>query len=573
VSPGGVRETIEPDALDADRVRRLAFLVLASLLAFRVVLLPVLAWNARYVMDEYTQAAYPLYIPLGFYDGIDPIKTVLYIYVYEIAHRLAHDAVSLLHVARMEGALLAFLAAGATFGIARRLGRSRFESWFSVAVLFSFTNFMERAFRIRSDTVAVAFAAAAALAAAGGEGPRAALLAGVLAGGAFLSTQKAVYPLAALGLAVAVSGIGVLPVRRQVARVVAYGGGVSAALLAYAAWFDVRNPVRILSMVFLSPLRFAPLHGNPFYAGIRERYVTQTLVRNPLSYALCALGLALVLARVRSAPPRIRLATVTATIVTLLVFTHEQPWPYVFVMALPFLSLFAPDGLAWFEGQAKNRGPWVRLAACTLLAWQLPRNIAYLGHGNGIQNEVVAYAESLLGPDDRYFDGIGMVPTRFPTELASWEALVLAGVRGELDRGDGRTIQRILDGKPKLWILNYRIHALREFLPRLLDPSYVRVHPDLLLTGAFLPGAASVTFLNRWPGRYGLFRPDGSPSGETWTLDGRETGADGFVPAGPHELAVVAAGGPRYLLPVGTNLAGPLPVTGPLDDLFGGVYD
>ncbi|HEX7580053.1 MAG TPA: hypothetical protein VF580_08640, partial [Thermoanaerobaculia bacterium] len=454
-----------------------------------------------------------------------------------------------------------------------RLGRSRFEAWFAVSVLFSFTNFIERSFRIRSDTVAVFFATAAAFVAVRGEGPGRAFLAGLLAGGAFLSTQKAVYPLAALGLAFAVSGLGFFPVRRQLARLGGYAGGVMAALLAYGIWFDLRNPLRVLSMVFLSPLHFAPLHGNPFYAGIRGLYVPQTLERNPVPYALAAIGLTLVLARIRSAASRVRLAAVSAAIVTLLVFLHEQPWPYVFVMALPLLSVFAPEALSWLEARASGRGPYVRLAACALLMWQLPRNLAYLGHDNGVQNEVVGYAERLLGRDDRYFDGIGMVPTRYPAQPVSWEALVLEEVRAELARGDDSSIRRILDSRPKLWILNYRVHALREYLPRLLDPSYVRVHPDVLLPGAFFRDARPVTFVNRWPGRYRMFRPDGSPSGEPWSLDGRENGADGFVSVGPHEVVASPATGSRYLLPVGTTFVMPLPVTLPLDDLFSGVYD
>ncbi len=556
-----------------ERIQRLAFVVLVAVLAFRVLLLPVLAWNTRYVMDEYGQASFPLYIPMGFYDGLDPIKTVLYIYVFEAAHRLTHHAVDLLHVARMEGVLLAFLAAGATFGIARRVGRSRFEAWFAVSVLFSFTNFMERSFRIRSDTVAVAFAACAAFVAVGGEGSGRAFFAGLLVGGAFLSTQKAVYPLAALGLALAASGVGLLPVRRQIARLGAYAAGIAAALLAYGMWFDFRNPFRVLSMVFLSPLHYGPIHGNRHYTYIWREYIPQTLFRNPVPYALAVAGLALALARFRSAESRARLVAVAAFTVTLLVFLHDQPWPYVFVMALPFLSVFAPVALAWAETRASNRGPWVRLAACALLMWQLPRNIAYLNHDNGIQNEVVAYAERLLGPGDRYFDGIGMVPTRYQAEQVSWEALILHKVRVELAHGNDRSIRRILESRPKLWILNYRIQTLQEHVPRLFDPSYVRVHPDVLLTGAFFRDAMPVTFVNRWPGRYRLFRSDGSASGEAWRLDGRETDANGFVPEGSHEVVAPLADGPRYLLPVDTTFAMALPVKSPPDDLFSGVYN
>ncbi len=556
-----------------ERIHRLAFAVLMGVLALRTLLLPVLAWNSRYVMDEYTQATFPLYIPVGFYHGLDPIKTVLYIYVFEVAHFLASNAVDLLHVARMEGLLLAFFAAGATLGIARRIGHSRFEAWFAVSVLFSFTNFMERSFRIRSDTVAVFFATAAVFVAVGGEGTSRAFFAGLLAGGAFLSTQKAVYPLVALGLALAVSGFGCLTLRRQIARLGAYAGGIAGALLAYGMWFDRRNPFRVIAMVFLSPLHFVPLHGNPQYAGIRGHFVLQTLGRNPVSYALTAVGLALVLARIRSSPPRLRLAAVMASVVTLLVFLHEQPWPYVFVMALPFLSLFAPGALSWLEKRSRERGPWVRIAACALLMWQLPRNFAYLVHDNRVQNEVVEYAEHLVAPGDHYFDGIGMLPTRTLAPLISWEALVLEGVRAELTRGDDRSIRHILDSRPKLWILNYRVHQLREPLQHLLDRSYIRVHPDVLLTGAFCGDTRPVPFVNRWPGRYRLFRPDGSPSGETWRLDGREIRADDFVTLGSHQVSVSTADGPRYLLPVGTTFAMPLPVTLPPDDLFRGVYD
>ncbi len=558
---------------EGERVGRLARAILVAVLAFRVLLLPALAWNSRYVMDEYTQADYPLYLPMRFYVGLDPIKTVLYVYVYDVAHRLSRSAIGVLHAARLEGALLAFLVGSATFGISRRLGLSRFHSLFGAGVLFSFTNFMERSFRIRSDTVAVFFAVAAAFVAVGEEGLRRAAAAGFLAGAAFLSTQKAVYAVAAFGVAYAVSGLRALPARRQGTRLGAYVGGIAAALLLYGAWFDLQRPWRVIAMIFVSPLRFPPLWNNPYDVGIRGLFVLQTLERNPVSYALGAAGLVLSLSRFRSASPRLRFASVAASVLALLVFLHEQPWPYVFVMALPLLSVFAAGGLSWLEAWVSARGAWVRLAACALLGLQLPRNLAYLRHDNGLQNEVVEYAEHLLAPADRYFDGIGMVATRYPAEAVSWEALILGGVHSELARGDDRSIRRILDGRPKLWILNYRVLQLRDFLPRLLDASYVRVHPNVLLSGAALRTGAAASFVNRWPGRYRLYEPDGSAAGERWRLDGGEREGDSFVSEGVHDVSVVSAGGPRYLLPSGTTFFAPLPVATPPYDLFQGVYD
>ncbi|TIP65822.1 MAG: hypothetical protein E5X63_46850, partial [Mesorhizobium sp.] len=52
------------------------------------------------------------------------------------------------------------------------------------------------------------------------------------------------------------------------------------------------------------------------------------------------------------------------------------------------------------------------VALVTAVVLSFVSNIVYLRFNNAAQLELVARAESLLAPGDRYFDGIGMLPNR-----------------------------------------------------------------------------------------------------------------------------------------------------------------
>jgi hypothetical protein len=47
------------------------------------------------------------------------------------------------------------------------------------------------------------------------------------------------------------------------------------------------------------------------------------------------------LRRIAELGQRQRIALIFSVVITVLVFAHNQPWPYVFIMALPFMSLWA----------------------------------------------------------------------------------------------------------------------------------------------------------------------------------------------------------------------------------------
>ena len=523
-------------------------------------------------MDEFLQGAFSIIIPDGFYRGYDPVKSVLYAYVFEVARRLTHDAASLMIAARLEGLGLALAGLCLVGWISRRLGRTTREALFAVAVLLSFSNFMERSFRVRSDSVAVFFIVTS-MTAATWAGSVAAAVSGLLAGAAFLSTQKAAFAVLGLGLGWACG------MTRSGARVRAFGeavafcGGFAAAVLAYGAWFGAGGPgaLVVVKMVFLSPLDFAA-HGRSYYDGL-EVYVAQTLGRNVLAWSLCAAGLILAAVRVRALSDAERRLFAVAAVVTPFVFFGAQTWPYAFVMPMVALAIFAPEVPRAVAAWAPSRTAAALVALLAGLAFSFPRNVRYLRVSNADQLDTVREIEGLLEPEDRYLDGTWMIATRRHAGKIWWDGPALRAIAESAARGDTSELDRAFGERPKVVVLNYRTMGIGPFLARYVIGSYVRVAPNALLAGVQLQGGGDTLFENRWPGRYRLVDAKGRPWNAGFRLDGRAVSGDVGVSPGSHRVSLLEPGASGYLLAVVPHLPGPLPVTKPPVDLFGGVYD
>ncbi|HEY0789216.1 MAG TPA: hypothetical protein VGE86_11265, partial [Thermoanaerobaculia bacterium] len=427
--------------------------------------------------------------------------------------------------------------------------------------------YIERSFRIRADTVAVVFAVAALwVLLSWGRRSLGIAAVGLLSAGAFLTTQKAVYVVIALGLAVLAFG-GTLSER--IRRVAIYGAAAGAALLLYAVAFGGTDFLRVLEMVFTSPLSVA-LDADDFYSDLAV-YVWQTLGRNWFAYALCAGGALVAAARFRRGADELRAALVFTVVITTFVFMHNQPWPYVFVMALPFLSLWAPE----IPGLLARRAEWQEasalLLALAVLALGFGRNLAYLDHVNTAQRFVVRQAESLLAPEDRYQDGLGMVPMRREAVESWWDAMNATLFLRAVRAGDRGEIHRILENHPKLWIVNYRVLNLMPVLEPYLRRSYVLVSPNIFLAGAIVRSGGETTFANHWPGAYELYAPDGKPAAIPFEIDGRAVAGPTMIPVGSHRVRTGAPGA-YALLPAGLRVP-PRDEMGPPIDLFPRVYD
>ncbi|MFQ5773866.1 MAG: hypothetical protein ACE5GS_05060 [Kiloniellaceae bacterium] len=545
----------------AAAVWRAVALALAGFIAVKVALLFVLGVNAQYLMDEYAMARHALLIDQNPYQDVWPHKTLFYAYLYRIAFWLGGDSVEVMRFARIETLAVALASLALLYAIARNLGRSRLEAGLALCVALGFSTLMERAFMVRPEPLALLFGLGALWAVTrGAVRPSACLLAGLLSGAAFLTTQKAVYLNLALGLALVAEGL----LDRSPRRALAWGAllvlGWAAMLAAYVGHFALAGaePADVLNRVFFGPPSENAVRGHEVYENLRY-FVWQTFSRNVPQYVFSLFGWLLAAATLRGRFPGERVALVFTAVVSGLVYgLHPAPWPYNFVLAIPFLALWSPLVLEPVRRGPERTRALLVAAVLAIMSLSVVRNIAYLEHDNAAQNETVRRAERLLAPGEPYFDGIHMVVTR-PHATDLWlqrsELLeILAGAK----RGDYSTIERVLAEGPKVWILSYRTKTIEDVLRPYLERSYVAVAPNLLLSGVALPGPGETVFETRWGGVYRLRAGDGTPSPAELFVDGRRLSGAVALEPGRHSLRLAEGAGPLYLLPA--DLAGPVQI-------------
>ena len=483
-------------------------LMLGVLIAAKLALLFLLAWNTRFVMDEFVQLGWAKYVDDQLYVTNWPVKAVGSAVFYKLAHSIGWDAQSILLIGRLQTAVLACGTLALIYGCARALDHGRGQALAVVLLLLSFSNFMERIFRTIAEPLAVFFAAASLLTVLRGEGrPRAILLAGFLTGLAFLTTQKSIYFNFALGAALVGNAlIALRPVRAVVQGALLVAGWL-LAIAAYCLLFGGTDALAIAKHMFVAPADNA-VHGADPYGSLRH-FVLQTLTRNALLYAFCFAGMAIALVRIRSLGEPSRIALIFTIIVTTLVFSHNQPWPYIFVMPLPFVALWS---LELFR--TVIRRPLYRAVTATALVVavgvSLVTNLLYLSHHNRDQLRLVAHAEGLLNPGDRYFDGVGMLPNRGE---ASGVWLDQNAVQQTLREGANSVTYHMFErSPPKLVIWSYRMDAIESVVGRQVNARYVRVSPNLWLAGRRLSPGRPVRFVVPVAGTYALYNANGAPA-------------------------------------------------------------
>ncbi len=545
--------------------------VLLALIAVKLSFLSVYALRSRWVMDEYAQAYMSSYVGAGLYRAVDPIKTALPQLLFELPRRLFDSATAILYAWRLETLAAALLTVLAVAVTARRLRDEAMPIALAVLAVLAFSNFLEHSFRVRNDTFAVLLAVTA-LAAALRErsDARSAWLSGILVGLAFLCTQKTAYHLAALGLGQVIRGWGEGRSGAAAARAARYGAGAALPVLAYAVGFGGLHFAGVLRAVFMTPID-PGLMSAQFHSGL-QRYIGQTLVRNPFAYLVCASGLLFVLARWKRLEPRVRGAAVATLLITVSIFAHVQPWPYVFVMAIPFLAVWAPFAL---DVVPPRRQRLALAVVVGLLSLSFARNVVVLRENKAMQFEVVQQAESLLGASDRYFDGIAMVPNR---RIAGrhpwwwWDAPALAKLQTRWNAGDRSEITAILRDQPKVWILNYRFRPMEPILVPIWRTATVRVAANLLLSGREIGAAEEALFENLWSGDYRLYDAGGAPVAGDLVVDAVPCPDPCRIEAGRRRVSSPGAGR-VFLLPSDFRPLGPLPHEGPVLDLFARIYD
>lgn len=482
--------------------------LLAGLLLLKIAVLFLIAWNRRIVMDEFAQLGYVKYLGNGFYGTIWPSKTVGFQLFIDLAHVIGWNATSILLIGRMETALLACGTLAIVYACGRRLGEPNWRALLILLVLLSFSNFIERIFATRAEPLATFFAAAALLVGLRGRDRRHLLGAGALSGLAFLTTQKAIYFDVALGLALA----GDAALARRFSEGIGRGAWLVAGwvipVAVYCFAFGGAHPLAVAENLFFGPLGVASPQIAAEYGGLRH-FVVQTLVRNALLYAFCFAGIVLALVRIARLEPERRIALIFTVAMTLFVFTHNQPWPYVFVMALPFVALWSLDlPMRMRRVRVMGAAAWGLLAVA--IGASFVGNALYLRLDNHDQLALVGRAESLLGPDDVYFDGVGMLPNRAEPSTLWLDRHTILQTQREGNASEAWHI--FANTPPKVIIWSYRMDAIEPIVGPLVDHSYARVAPNIRLAGVRVRLGKAAAFRVPIPGDYALYDASGRPA-------------------------------------------------------------
>jgi hypothetical protein len=544
---------------------------LKAFLALKLVLLLILAISTRFVMDEFQQAGNAKIVGDGLYESIWPVKAMGAALFYKPAHWLGGTSIGTMLLARLQTAVIAIAVLALLYRVARNIGQSRWQALLTVCVCVAFSTFMERAFRTRSEPLALFFATTALwIVTSRRHELKMIVLAGVLSGLSFLATQKAVYFNFALGLALVADAA----VRRRPQRALTEGAvlvlGWSAALLAYSIVLGGEQAGQVLRHLFLGPKQLA-LDGGDYYANMHS-YIWRMLQHNILPGLICCLGLALALLRgLREDTAERRVAATFSLTITILVFNHSQPWPYVFIMIVPFLALWAPGALAAVAERMTSGWP-VIVFLILAAALSLGRNVHYLGHDNRQQLRLLEQAESILLQGETYLDGIGMLAQRPDAGRAWWDRPAISALQARHAAGERDILDDLFAAQPKVVLLSYRTASLGPLLAPYVEGSYVRIAPNLMVAGTVVRPGKTTEFTARWGGNYRVYGLDGAPLSFAFTMDDAPVRDVVPVTLGPHRLALPPNTPPAVLLPADIDIAFRFPPA-PDQRLFGQVYE
>lgn len=544
-------------------------------IALLVAKLCVLLWAAlhlRWVMDEFANAYLARYVGNGLYDTVDMTKTALGFVPWRVLHALKLNAVDTLHAIRIEAGVVAVAIAAAVAFTAHRLTGNIERAALSAMLALSFSNFVETATNARPDMLAVGFAVLAGAALCQRESaPRVAATVAFLAGLAFLCTQKTIYHVVALGLASSVRGLLRARLRGAMHDALAFAFGFAAPVFVYAVAFGGLHFVAVLDSVFFGPVRLSRhVLSGAVFSGLEEAIWT-TLRTNAGCYVVSLVGVLALLQRFRTTREERALSyALVVALVTVATFLHPQPWPYVFMLCIPFLAAAGACAPELLPERWHSAGLW--LVAVTLGTTLLP-DLGMLSHTDEDQMRVIQQAEASLAPDDRYFDGVAMVPTRWSAGVYptwQWDAPTQLDLQEREELGDTLAWHVLLNDGPKVWIEDYRIHAKPQWLDPMFANSLVRIAEVLWVVGRPVAPGELVAFDNVWTGAFHLVDGDGVPDAGLF-VDGRACPTPCHISRGAH---TVSASAPelRFLLPTDTALDEPLPIVrGPIN-LFENVY-
>ena len=466
-------------------------LLFVGLQLFIIVRLPL-------VMDEFVDAeiVHCLASKLPYRD-LPLGKTVLGYYVQLPVMIAAETGWTALLAVKVEMAVAALAAIiYAAFVLTRDYSRT--AVLLGTVLLVTMNTFYERAADFRSDMLTGVTGLVALLYLIRGRPGRAGFWCGI----SLMMSQKAAFYVLATEAALAMAAL-IFRRREQVRDFLLFNVVSAATFGAYLAfWMVVSSPHSVLYNTFVAQ------QTNAFvthFANIRWTFWSQTLRRNPLFYATAAAALVF-LARRAFERREIRdvLLAVYSFALTALCMWHKQPWPYFFVLLVPFLFVAQVPLLDALCRAAEGRYrrivfAGVVVAAATSLLFRVP---ALLSRDSGYQRATFHLGSELLRSGGTYFAGTPIfynVPQAGGAELNSVDT-VQRQVLESLTPGQLMAIVRRFDAQPVKFILfNYRIDALPLLLRQYLVSTFEPYWGGIFI---YAPKVRSGTFALHFDGLY-----------------------------------------------------------------------
>ena len=485
---------------------------------------------------------------------------------------------------------LSTLIALATLGIAYRLCGPLWTLP-TLTLLLSYSTFLERGLRIRADVFATLFALVALGTVCAPKMRKGALFfSGVALGLSFISSQKAIYFVAAFAAALIARHLS-CSFRTAWKRVLVDGSvssfGFSLPLLILSAWYWRQGDLQ----TFIDQTVVSGAHVGLFSDVYEDtwRFLGQTIRRNSALWIFAGLGIVELLRSVRrqdGSKPELRgprIALVAFALVQVAAYLqHTVKFPYIFINISPTLALVAVFGL---QGVVRAVGDRSAQSTRRLVGGALGIGLAMIVLIGGVvhhvrhfsrtslrnrQEQTMNFVDELTVPTDAIFDGVGMAVSRRKATPYSMT------VRWFAESIDHQLILAEVEASaPPIMILNYRVRKLPSQTKKWFVSHYLQWEGKIWVAGMLVDHESDEEAISRYevdlPAATRYLVPLIEQT-RVW-VDGKAMIEGGlFLSEGPHSLEVSGPSGPILLIHAGAWELGSPETMGDSGKLFEKTY-
>lgn len=479
-----------------------------------------------FIMDDFLCASFSGEIYSGMRPHIDftQAKTSWGFYPYAAIHAASGSSEFVLILSRHVSLAYALLSLAFVYLISKKIAVNDKAGLWAVFWTLSCSTFLEHSFSIRVDMLSTMLSLAAVYSYLFLSSRWRYILSGLILGVAFCVTQKSIYFIISFSFAHFASSKR-NDLKRRFLEYLYWAASAGLVFVVYVLVMGAGGHYKTVidQVLFSSTLMKVALSVE--YPNMSQFY-WQTFSRNFSFYTLGIGWLLVTLGRWKQIDRRKKFISVFAASLLLFVGMHKAPWPYTFLLIIPYLGIF----IGYFSfciGQAIRRSSMklillvpVVVVLASVCTFATQRGLDRLDATSARQMSVVRVAEGMLSEKDTYFDGIWMINSR---RHATPDILQRADLLTVLDRWKeekSRLLSQMIESKCKVVIYNYRLFALPDDFKNFVTKHYLPVFSNVFVSG-YSTRAHRGHFSVIWPGKYALAIRGES---ERLIIDGREIG-------------------------------------------------